>query len=1091
MRKLMTLLCLLIGISWASAQTKVTGVVTSADDGQPVIGASVVVKGTTHGTITDVNGKFSLNLPANEKTLVFSYVGMVTQELAAMPSMHVILKSNAQQMNEVVVTALGITRDEKSLGYATQEVSGSTLNIAKSDNLINSLSGRVSGVDIKNSGNLGGSTNIVIRGDKSLMGNNQALFIVDGVPINNTMPISNTTGSSTYQSTGGQGYDYGTAASDIDPNDIKSISVLKGAAATALYGSRAANGVIMITTKTGRDDKYLGKKGLGISFSSNVTLGTIDRSTFPQYQTQYGAGYGPYYSGGSSQYPTFWYKTLPWSNGAKEYIVPTTEDASYGTKYDPNLKVYQWDAFVPESPNYQKATPWVAAKNGPITFFNTAVTTSNTLSLSSATENSSFRFSYTNFVQNGILPNSQLTKNTFDLNASAKLAKNLTISSNANFVHQNTVGRNGTGYMGNIMTSFRQWWETNVDVKELKTLYEQTGRNVTWNMSAPYSGNTTPIYWNNYYWERYNNYENDSRSHLFGNAQLKWDITDYLNVTGRASIDTYTQLEEEHIGAGSVPAAFGIGLQSVGSGYSRTNVNFTETNYDLLVNFNKNLTDKLNLTALAGGNIRRDNEGSIYASTNGGLSIPGLYSIANSVSPPLAPIEVQSAIGVNAVFASVSLGYDNTYYLDATLRRDQSSTLPIANDTYFYPSISGSYIFTNLWKPEWVTFGKVRLNYAEVGNDAPFASLNDTYSQPSPFGSISLYSVNSTENNPNLKSEKTKSSEAGLEMAFLNKRLGFDADVYLTNTVNQIMPVAVSPATGYSFKYVNSGEVRNQGIELNLYGTPVQTKDFNWNINVNWSTNANKVVSLYEGVPNLQLGSFQGGVTIDAQVGQPYGLIEGTDYVYKNGQKVVDASGHYISTSTTNNVIGNSNPKWHAGITNSFTYKHWTASFLIDIQKGGSVFSLDQYYGQSDGIYPNSVGNNDLGNPMRNSIANGGGIILPGVNADGTKNTTRITANDYTTLGYPFNPNSAFVYDASYVKLREAEISYNFEDNMLKNIGIHSLSLGLVGSNLWIIYKNLPYADPEAGLGAGNMQGWQSGVMPTTRNFGFNLKVQF
>jgi hypothetical protein len=342
-----------------------------------------------------------------------------------------------------------------------------------------------------------------------------------------------------------------------------------------------------------------------------------------------------------------------------------------------------------------------------------------------------------------------------------------------------------------------------------------------------------------------------------------------------------------------------------------------------------------------------------------------------------------------------------------------------------------------------------------------------------------------------LKPEKTKSSEAGLEMAFLNKRVGFDADVYLTNTVNQIMPVAVSPATGYSFKYVNSGEVRNQGIELNLYGTPVQTKDFSWNINLNWSTNANKVVSLYEGVPNLQLGSFQGGVTIDAQVGKPYGLIEGTDYVYVNGQKEVDASGHYISTSTTNNVIGNSNPKWHAGVTNSFTYKHWTASFLIDIQKGGSVFSLDQYYGQSDGIYPMTVGNNDLGNPMRNSIANGGGIILPGVNADGTKNTTRITANDYTTFGYPFNPNSAFVYDASYVKLREAEISYNFEDNMLKNIGIHSLSLGLVGSNLWIIYKNLPFADPEAGLGAGNMQGWQSGVMPTTRNFGFNLKVQF
>jgi TonB-linked SusC/RagA family outer membrane protein len=937
-------------------------------------------------------------------------------------------------------------------------------------------------VDIKSSGNLGGSTNIIIRGNKSLTGNNQALFIVDGVP------ITNANSNSTYQTTGGQGYDYGSAVSDIDPNDIQSISVLKGAAATALYGSRAANGVILITTKSGRDDEHLGKNGLGVSFSSNVTLGTIDKSTFPSYQTQYGAGYGQWYS--NSQYPGLYYGPLAWTKGQSVYYVPTTEDASYGTKFDSNLKVYQWDAFVPESPNYEKATPWVAAKNGPITFFNTAVTTSNTLSLSGNSDVSSFRFSYTNFIQNGILPNSRLTKNTFDLNVSRKLAKNFTVSSQVNFTHQNTVGRNGTGYNGNIMTSFRQWWEVNVDVKELKSLYDLTGRNVTWNMSDPADGNTTPIYWNNYYWERYNNYEDDSRSHIFGNAQFKWDVTNYLSVTGRVALDTYSQLQEEHIAYGSVPAAFGIGLLDVPSGYSRDNINFMETNYDLLVNFNKNLTDKLNLTALAGGNIRRNGQNSIYASTNGGLVVPGLNAIANSVSQPLAPVEAQSAIGVNALFGSVSLGYDNTYYLDATLRRDQSSTLPIVNDTYFYPSISGSYIFTNLWKPEWVTFGKVRLNYAEVGNDAPFASLSNTYSQPSPFGSISLYSVNSTDNNPKLKPEETKSSEAGLEMAFLNKRVGFDADVYLTNTIDQIMPVAVSAATGYSYKYVNSGEVQNKGIELHAYGTPVQTKDFSWNVNVNWSTNVNKVVSLYEGVNNLQLGSFQGGVTVDATVGQPYGLIEGTDYVYKNGQKVL-SDGIYETTSTTNNVIGNSNPKWHAGITNSFTYKNWTASFLIDIQKGGSVFSLDQSYGQADGIYPGSVGNNDLGNPKRNTLANGGGVIFPGVNSDGTPNTTRVEADWTYVGGYLAYPNSAFVYDASYVKLREAEISYNFQDNLLKNIGIQSLSLGLVGSNLWIIFKNLPYADPEAGLGSGNMQGWQSGVMPTTRNFGFNLKVQF
>ncbi len=1076
-----------VGLSFAYAQTRtISGTVTSADDGSVLPGVTVQVKGTTNGTITNYNGKYSITLNLKQgKILVYSFVGMATQEIPIGNSntINVVMKSSSLSLNQVVVTALGITREKKSLGYATQEIGGSTINQVKSNNVINSLSGRVSGVQVKTSGNLGGSTNIVIRGDKSLMGNNQALFVVDGVP------ISNQTWNSNSQTTGQVGYDFGSAASDIDPNNIESITILKGAAASALYGSRAANGVIMITTKTGRNDKYLGKNGLGISFSSNVTVGTIDRSTFPTYQTQYGAGYGPYYS--NSAHPGLYYGPLPWTSGKKVYYVPTTEDASYGTKFNPNLMVYQWDAFVPESPFYHKAKPWVAAANGPITFFNTAVTTSNTLAVNGASDNSSFRFSYTNFVQKGIMPNSKLTKNTFTLNATHKLAKNLTVSANANFVHQKTLGRNGTGYLGNILTSFRQWWEMNVDLKELKSLYKLTGRNVTWNMSDPVNGNYKPIYWNNYYWERDHNYENDSRDHLFGNVQFKWNINDYLSVTGRATLNTYSQLQEEHLGVGTTAVPFGIGLNYVGSGYSRENINFMETNYNLMVNFTKNLTSKLSLTALVGGNIRRDHRNSIYASTNGGMIVAGLNSIANSIDPPLAPIEGQSSIGVNSLFGSVSLGYNNMLYLDATLRGDRSSTLPINNDTYLYPSVSGSFVFSNLLHASWLPFAKVRLNYAEVGNDAPFASLYDTYAKPSPFGAVTLYSVNATENNPHLKPEKTKSTEAGLELDFLHKRLGFNGDIYLTRTIDQIMPVAVSAATGYSYKYVNSGDVQNKGVEINLYGIPVQTKNFTWNINVNWSANRNKVLSLYEGVSNLQMGAFQEGLTIDASVGHPYGVLEGTDYVYKNGQRVVGANGYYEITGTTNNVIGNTNPLWHGGITNSFTYKNWTASFLIDIQKGGSVFSLDQTYGQGDGLYPNTVGNNDLGNPMRNPISKGGGVILKGVQADGSPNTVRVSANNYALWGWATNPLAAFVYDASYVKLREAQISYRFPKRILKNTGIRSLSLGLVGSNLWIIFKNLPYADPEAGLGAGNMQAFQSGVMPTTRNFGFNLKVQF
>ena len=1087
MRKFTLFLAFLffVGLNFAYAQTRtIKGTVTSADNGQALPGVTVQVKGTTQGTITDLNGKYSINVNLKQgNTLVFSFVGMGTQEIVIGKSntINVVLKSSAMAINEVVVTALGITREKKALGYATQQVGGDVINQVKSDNVINSLSGRVSGVNVKTSGNFGGGTNVVIRGIRSLTGNNQPLFVVDGVP------VSDNNSNSSYQSEGGQGYDFGTVASDIDPADIKSVNILKGAAATALYGSRAANGVIMITTKSGSDDKYLGKHGLGVSFSSNITIGTIDKSTFPTYQHQYGAGYGPFYS--NSSIPYLYQATI---NGQTSWLVPTTEDASYGAKFDPNLMVYQWDAFVPESPNFGKATPWVAAKNGPASFFQTAVKNTNTISLSGVTPTSSFRLSYTNFSQTGVVPNSEMRKNSFSLNATQKLAKNLSVSANANFVHQYTRGRNGTGYNGNFLTSFRQWWEVNVDVKELKALYEATKRNVTWNMNDPLGGDYSPIYWNNFYWERFNNYENDSRDHLFGNVQMKWNITDYLSVVGRASVDTYNTLQEEHLGIGGVPATFGVGLYTVPSGYSRRNISYMESIYNLMLNFTKNLTSKLNLKAMAGAYMRRDHYNMIYSSTNGGLLVPGIFAVNNSNNPILPPDETQYSIGVNSLYGSVSLGYNNLLYLDATLRGDRSSTLPINNDTYMYPSVSGSFIFSNLLHADWLPFGKVRLNYAEVGNSAPPQSLIDTYNIGVAFGSSGLASVSGTKNNANLKPERTRSWGAGLTLDFLHKRLNFDGDVYLTKSIDQIMPVSVTAATGYNREYVNAGSIQNKGVELNLHGIPVQNKNFQWDINVNWTLNRNKVLSLYENHKNLVLASYQGGITIDAHVGQPYGVIEGNTFKYKNGQKVVysDGSG-YATTASYDNVLGNTNPLWQSGITNSFRYKNWTLSFLIDISKGGSVFSLDQYYGQADGIYPGSAGNNAKGNPKRSPVSQGGGVLFPGVHADGTPNTTYVEGDWTYAGGYLAYPNAQFVYDASYVKLREAQLSYRFPERMVKRLGVRDLTLGFVGNNLWIIFKKLPMADPEAGLGTGNLQGWQSGVMPTVRNFGFNLNVKF
>jgi len=367
------------------------------------------------------------------------------------------------------------------------------------------------------------------------------------------------------------------------------------------------------------------------------------------------------------------------------------------------------------------------------------------------------------------------------------------------------------------------------------------------------------------------------------------------------------------------------------------------------------------------------------------------------------------------------------------------------------------------------------------GNDAPFAVLQDTYTLNPSFQGNAQTSVNNNRNNPDLKPEISTSFEAGLEMVFFHNRLGFDFATYKTNTVDQIFNVAVSTATGYSSKYVNAGEVQNKGMELSLYGTPVKTADFSWLVNVNWSRNRNEVISLFDGVDNLQLGSFQGGVTINATVGEPYGTIQGTDYVYLNGERVVGTNGYYLKTSTADNVIGNVNPDFIMGLGNTFTYKNWRLNTLIDWKQGGDLFSLDLYYGLATGLYEETAEDGYREN----------GVILDGVQADGSTNDVLASTSNFGTQGYRRNPNAAFVYDASYVKLREVSLTYTFPAQAMENSVFAGASFGLVGNNLWIISKNLPHADPEAGTTSGNLQGWQSGVLPTTRNFGFNLTLQF
>jgi hypothetical protein len=503
---------------------------------------------------------------------------------------------------------------------------------------------------------------------------------------------------------------------------------------------------------------------------------------------------------------------------------------------------------------------------------------------------------------------------------------------------------------------------------------------------------------------------------------------------------------------------------------------------------------------MLGTNIRRRRVDQVFASTNNGLSVPDVYALSNSVDPMLPPEEAAPHIGVNGYFGSISLGFMDTFYLDATWRTDQSSTLPRNNWTYSYPSISGSFIFSQLVHAEWLDLGKIRLNYAQVGNDAPFASVSDVYVPIAPFTGNPLASVASTKNNPNLKPERTKSIEGGLELNMFKSRIGLDLALYKQNTVDQILPVSVSYTTGYSGKFVNAGELQNKGVELRLTAVPVRIGSFEWTVALNWARNRNEVVALQEGIENLQIASLQGGVTINARVGEPYGAIQGTDFVYKDGQKVVLPTGYYQLSPTSDIVIGNINPDWTGGLQNTFRLGNLSLSALLDMQQGGSIFSLDMWYGMATGLYEETVFTNDLGNPVRDpvkgSVVTGydptsGGIVLQGVTSDGAANTRRVPANDYRVFGYARNPNSAFVYDASFLKLREVVLTYNLPKSLVQNTFLGGASLSFVGSNLWIIHKNLPHADPEASQSAGNIQGWQSGVMPTTRNYGLTLSVQF
>ena len=1064
-------LALLFTVSTVFAQTKITGKVTS-EAGDPLIGANIIVKGALPviGATTDMEGSYELEVPEGFKILQFSYVGYSSQEIDIEgQSVIDVVMIEGVDASEVVVTALGISREEKSLGYATQEVSGDQLDKAREVNLVNSLQGKIAGVQITGSSNLGGSSRITIRGANSLTGNNQPLFVVDGVPVDN----SNFT--TTDQARGGGGYDYGNAIQDLSPDDIESINVLKGPTAAALYGERAANGVILITTKKG---KSMSAKNAPIGVTINSSLQFNQAYIFPTYQNMYGGGAGPFF--------------LPSQLDSTQETVQFDYDGSWGPALEGQM-VRHWNSYDQwDTEHYNKLAPWEANPNNVKDFFRTGITAANSVSLGGANSKGSFRMSYTNTQQKGTQENSKLSRDNVSFNGSMNLSDKLSVNAAANFVSSSALGRPMTGYGESVMSMFNQWFQRQLNMDELRDYINPDGTQRTWNRNSETDG--SPLYWNNPFWDRFENGQKDRRDRMFGNLGLTYKFNEMFSLTGRAMTDFYTDRREEWVAVG------GVNLPK----YSEDVRFVRESNYDAMLNFNKRFGKDFSVTALAGVNFRRNIYNRNYAATQGGLNTPGLYNLSNSASQ-LAVDDFTSLFEVFSIFQQATIGYKDYLYLDLTNRTDFNSTLPIGKNVYDYYSANLSFVFTELIpQNDFLSFGKIRGGFAIVGKGTSPYQLNTTYSTNANFGFSGRSTVPNALLNANLRPEITRSFEFGMDLRFLKDRIGVDFTYYNNVTRDQIFNVSQSGATGYTSRALNAGKVSNQGIEVMLRGTVVKTKDFKWDVNFNFAKNSNKVLELYTGTESIRLTSLF-GVALEARVGEKYGTIMGTDFVYDaDGNKIVE-DGVYLASEVK--ALGSVLADFTGGVSTSLSYKGFSLFVLMDFQKGGSLFSLSNTWGKYSGTLQETVTETTI-NGTTDNIRDQG-IVVEGVNvakdgagdyvldadgnytSDGSTNTTVIDAQTHFFVNQGYNINRVDVYDASYLKFREARLTYTFPNKMIEKSPFRDLSLSLVGRNLAILSKNIPNVDPEAAISSGNIQGFEGGQLPTERSIGINLNVKF
>ena len=1015
-----------------------------SDVSGPLIGVSVMVVGTTNGTITDMDGNFTLECNAGDE-LEISYIGYNTIRVKAQSNMQITLEESSTELEEVVVTALGIKRDRKALGYGLSEVKGEELTKAKETNVINSLAGKVAGLVVSNTaGGASGSTRVMLRGTTELTGNNQPLYVVDGVPLDNT----------NFGSAGEQGgYDLGDGISAINPDDIETMTVLKGPAASALYGSRASHGVILITTKKAEQEK------VSVEYNGSFTVDT-QLAKWDDVQEIYGMG----------------------DNGQYQLDASSGTNQSWGVKADMIDKTY-FDGSV---------HPFLIYPNNTSSFFRTGLTAQNTAVLSVNTGKTGVRFSFTDMRNKDILPNTNMSRDNFNLRVNTS-AGPIDFDFSANYTRENVKNRPALGSSQSNVGKNLMTLASTYNIEWLKNYQNADGTYANWNGNDQYNRNP--------YWDLYKN-ENKSVKDVFRfTAKAIYNIDKHLKIQGTLGTDINNMNFDDFI-ARSTPGVLPCKL-------TNSIFNNRTLNAEILALYNNNW-GSFDLNATLGGNIFKvDNKTTVITGTD--QQMDGVVSIINYAEQNVQPSTYKKQI--NSLYASASLGYRSTYYLEGTVRGDRSSTLPSSNNTYIYPSVSGSIVFTNFIKNSNIknvfSFGKVRASWAKVGSDTdPYQlALNyatGKYSYPGfTIGMINNY----TQPNSNLKPTMTSSYELGAELKFFNGRLGIDLTYYNQTSKDQIISLASSAPSGYQSRLINAGKIQNKGIELAINGRVLQIKDFAWDAGFNFSKNSNKVLELVEGMDFFQLADASwAGVSVGAEVGKDYGSILGTDFKRnENGDILIDKNTGLPLYDENLKTLGNSTWDWTGGFYSTFTYKNFHLYAAFDIKMGADLysFSMRSAYltGKATGTLPgreewyrSEEARKAAGMTEEQWRAAGKceGLIVDGVvdNGDGTysKNTYAVNPQNYWKSVAEKAP-ALFIYDNSYIKCREITFGYTFPSSMLGKF-VKSLSLSFVARNPFIVWKNIPNIDPDSNYNTSGM-GLEYGSLPSRRSYGFNINVKF